>query len=150
MAQALPFLISTSSTVGGNHDWIPHLPFPPPPFPFPAASPSSFESMLCLNWCLGLWRRNCHANKILQVARLQSNASGGGTEGDAILLNFCGSPGPFIRAAKWAFYSLKLAPPWRQPPEAALDVCRAKPMFLFELRISLTNNASKFPGNFEP
>ena len=47
----------------------------------------------------------------------------GGTEAGAILLHFCGSPDSFFfRAVKWAFSASKVAPPWRQAPEAPLDV----------------------------
>ena len=50
-------------------------------------------------------------------------ASGGGTEGGAILLHFCGSPGPFVMQQQdEPFLPQSLHPRVCLPPQAPLDV----------------------------
>ena len=52
--------------------------------------------------------------------------------------------GPFFCAAKWAFSTLKLAAPWRQPPEAPLDGSKRIPQN--SCKISLPINQQKTKG----
>ena len=54
-----------------------------------------------------------HPNIVLQ---------GAGQRGGGNLLQFLRFFGPFFHAARWAFSPLRLAPKWRQPPEARLDL----------------------------
>ena len=61
--------------------------------------------------------QSLHLFSLIECFRGRHRGGGG-----AILLLFlCGSPAPFFHAAKWAFSTLKLAPPWRQPPQAPVD-----------------------------
>ena len=59
-------------------------------------------------------------------------------EGDAhrgaqFYFSFLRFSGPFFHTAKWAFSALKLAPPWRQPLEALLEIRKLQAEFLFPI-----------------
>ena len=51
------------------------------------------------------------SRKSINMPEKSWGASGSGTEGGAMFLDFCGSPGPFCHAAKLALSTLKLAAP---------------------------------------
>ena len=52
----------------------------------------------------------------MKVPRMSLSASGGGTEGGAILLHFCGSPDPFFWCSKMSLFYLKTCNPMKGTP----------------------------------
>ena len=55
------------------------------------------------------------SRKIIECFRGQHTGGGGN------FTSFSWFSGPFFHAAEWAFSTLKLAPPWKEPPEAPLE-----------------------------